>query len=146
MDHYRTDYIRKYKVEAVKPLNRGSLIHTLPLYPEPIIEPELLDPKIVEEYEKIKIILDTIQKKIDDLTVKHDEMTISIESAKKGGISYIVMKRMDDFKVIKTDLETEKEKYEQIEKDNKELKNIIDKHTKYIEMYDYLCKLQEKTI
>ena len=146
MEHYRKEYIRKYKSIVEKPLNRGTLIYTLPLYPEPITEPEPLDPKIVQEYEKIKNLLDTLQVNINNLTVKHDEMITSIESAKKGGISFIIMKRMDDLKLIKTELDAEKEKHDQIEKDNKELKNIIDKHTRYIEMYDHLCKLQEQTI
>ena len=143
MDHYRNEYIRNNKFIVQKPVYRGSLIYTLPLYPEPITEPEPLDPKIVTEYEKLKETLDTIQVNINNLTIKHDEMTISIESAKKGGISFIIMKRMDDLKVIKTDIETEKEKYEQLEKDNKELKQIIDKYTKYIETYNHLCELEE---
>ena len=145
MDHYRNQYIRNNKFIEQKPVNRGSLIYTLPLYPEPITEPEPLDPKIVAEYDKLKTTLDTIQIKIDDLTIKHDEMVISIESAKKGGISFIIMKRMDDLKVIKNDLETEKEKYVQLEKDNKDLQQIINKYTKYIEMYNHLCELEEES-
>lgn len=144
MEYYRNQYIRNNKFIVQKPVNRGSLIYTLPLYPEPITEPEPLDAKIITAYEKLKETLDTIQINIDNLTIKHDEMVTSIDSAKKGGISYIVMKRMDDLKVIKNDLETEKEKYEQLEKDNKELKQIIDKYTKYIDMYNHLCELEEE--
>jgi len=130
-------------------VNRGS-ISALPISSAsfaslgPVKKPEPLNSQVLAEYDNFKNTLKDVQKKIDELTLKKDEINNSIDNAKKGGISFIIMKRMDDLKVVMKQLEIEEERYQKIEKDNSILKIKIDAYNDNLNSYNYICKLEEE--
>ena len=54
------------------------------------------------------------------------------------------MKRIDELKVITDELEIEEERYQQIEKNNMDLKIKMNEYNEYLEMYNHVAKLEEE--